>query len=140
MKDFKEYKLDRTPNLDGFKLFVEYKSEQNKGFYFLNESENAEVDKFVKMFESEHGKDLSKLDETFIRKMLNIDENEPLEEGFLGTLFGGAAGLIFGVSIGKIVANALGVEKGVLYDMFTSRLVTTALGAAIGKHVTSNKK
>lgn len=50
-----------------------------------------------------------------------------LEEGFLGTL----AGFIIGPSIGKIIANALGVEKGILYDMLTSRLVSAALGNAI---------
>ncbi len=50
-----------------------------------------------------------------------------IDEGILGTL----AGFIIGPSIGKIVANALGIEKGILYDMLTSRLVSAALGNAI---------
>ena len=38
-----------------------------------------------------------------------------------------------GPSIGKVIAKALGIEKGILYDMFTSRVVGTALGVAISK-------
>ncbi len=58
----------------------------------------------------------------------NINE-EVVDEGFLG----GAIGFLTGPAIGKIVARALGVEKGVLYDMLTSRLVSLALGNAIQK-------
>lgn len=50
-----------------------------------------------------------------------------IEEGFIGAL----TGFLIGPSIGKIIANALGVEKGILYDMLTSRLVSAALGNAI---------
>jgi hypothetical protein len=50
-----------------------------------------------------------------------------LEEGLLGTI----AGFVMGPAIGKVVAKALGIEKGILYDMFTSRLVSAALGSAI---------
>ena len=60
---------------------------------------------------------------------------QKLEEGFLSKLVGGAAGFIVGPSIGKVIAKALGIEKGILYDMFTSRLVGTALGASITKQI-----
>jgi hypothetical protein len=50
-----------------------------------------------------------------------------LKEGLLGSI----AGFIMGPAIGKVIANALGVEKGILYDMLTSRLVSAALGSAI---------
>jgi hypothetical protein len=50
-----------------------------------------------------------------------------INEGFFGT----ALGFLIGPSIGKVIAKALGVEKGILYDMFTSRLVSAALGNAI---------
>jgi hypothetical protein len=66
---------------------------------------------------------------------LEIHGIEGLDEGILGTIIGGAAGFIIGPTIGKIIANALGVDKGILYDMFTSRLVSTALGAAIAKSI-----
>ena len=57
------------------------------------------------------------------------DEN--MYEGFIG----GLAGFLVGPSIGKIVARALGMEKGVLYDLITSRLVSAALGNAIQKEL-----
>ena len=58
---------------------------------------------------------------------------EKIDEGFLGKLLGGVAGFFIGPKIGKVVARALGIEKGVLYDMFTSKLVGIALGTAISK-------
>ena len=45
---------------------------------------------------------------------------------------------IVGPEIGKVVANALGVEKGLLYDFLTSRLTAIAIGEAIVKYL-SNK-
>ena len=121
---FKEYheQMKGLSESDSFKLFVDYKSEENNGLYYLTEQENAQVDEYVALFESEHGNDLTKLDEAFFGKIL-----------------GGVAGFLVGPMIGKIIANALGVEKGVLYDMFTSRLVSTALGSAIGKHMQQKK-
>jgi hypothetical protein len=69
-----------------------------------------------------------------------LEENpEWVDEGFLSKLIGGAAGFIVGPTIGRVVARALGIEKGVLYDMLTSRLVTTALGAAIANHLKTGK-
>ena len=61
---------------------------------------------------------------------------ETIEEGFLSTLLGGAAGFVIGPSIGKVIAKALGIQKGIFYDMMTSRLVGAALGAAITKSFT----
>lgn len=56
-----------------------------------------------------------------------------LEEGILANIVSGVAGFIIGPSVGKVIANALGVQKGILFDMFNSRLVGAALGAAITK-------
>jgi hypothetical protein len=58
-----------------------------------------------------------------------------LDEGILGKIIGGAAGFIIGPAVGKVIAKALGVEKGILYDMFTSRLVSAALGASLAKNL-----
>lgn len=58
-----------------------------------------------------------------------------IDEKLLGQIVGGAIGFVVGPSVGKVIANTLGVEKGILYDTFTSRLVSTALGAAITKHI-----
>jgi len=34
-----------------------------------------------------------------------------------------------------MIAKVLGISKGVLYDLLTSRLVGAALGAALGKRI-----
>lgn len=60
---------------------------------------------------------------------------ENIEEGTLSDIIGGTVGFIIGPSIGRRIANALGIEKGILYDMFTSKLVNAALGAAIAKRL-----
>lgn len=125
MITFEEYhnSIKKVLESNDFKSFIDYKSIENNGIYYLTESENMQVDEFVKMFEEEHGKDLSMLD-----------------EAFLGKVIGGVAGFLVGPTIGKIIANALGVERGILYDLFTSRLVSTAFGSAIGKHLQSKGK
>ena len=105
------------------KIFTEYKAEHRGNLPYLNESENQKIDEALALFESECD-----------GKIENMDE------GFLGKLIGGVGGFLVGPAIGKIIAHALGVEKGVLYDMFTSRLVSTALGIAIGKYATESKK
>jgi hypothetical protein len=56
----------------------------------------------------------------------------------VGTL-GGVAGFLVGPAIGKVIANALGIEKGIIYDMLTSRLATAALGAALTKYMGKKK-
>jgi uncharacterized protein YcfJ len=60
----------------------------------------------------------------------NINE---LDEGVIGSILGGVAGFLVGPALGKIIANTLGVEKGIIFDMLTSRVVCAALGAALGK-------
>jgi hypothetical protein len=62
-------------------------------------------------------------------------EQELTNEGFIGSILGGLTGFALGQAAGKIVANALGVEKGLLYDLFTSRLVGAAIGYHLGKRI-----
>lgn len=64
-----------------------------------------------------------------------VEGLQNLDEGWLGKLVGGVAGFVIGPSIGKVIAKALGIQKGILYDMFTSRLVGAALGSAISKNL-----
>ena len=63
-----------------------------------------------------------------------------MDEGLLGTLVGGLTGFFIGPSVGRLIARALGVTKGVLFDMFNSKLVGTALGVAIMKTFKKRKK
>jgi len=105
---------------DATPLFTDYRATKQKGLDYLTEDENTAVDEFVEeVFEGE-----------FAGK---------IEEGLFGRIVGGVAGFLVGPTIGKVIAKALGIEKGVLYDMFTSRLVSTALGSAIAKYWTENK-
>jgi len=128
MKTFIEHKLGTETKISeankDFQLFSEWmeSKEITYDYAFLNEEENITVDHWVEEFFKENGKDLAKLD-----------------EGFLGKLVGGVAGFLVGPTIGKIVAKSLGIERGILYDMFCSRLVSTALGSAIAKYMTANK-
>lgn len=109
-------RAEQTSEAEETPLFTDYLSQKNKGLPYLNEDENNAVDDAVQMFETEYDGDISKID-----------------EGFFGKLVGGAAGFLAGPMIGRVIAKALGIEKGILYDMFTSRLVSTALGVAISK-------
>lgn len=58
-----------------------------------------------------------------------------MDEGLIGKILGGITGFVIGPSIGKVIANSLGIEKGIIYDMLTSRLVGAALGSAITKYI-----
>lgn len=63
-----------------------------------------------------------------------LEKGEEIDEGFLGGLVGGTVGALIGPAIGKAICKVLGIdEKGHLGKLMTSRLVTTALGIALGK-------
>lgn len=114
-KEFVKKVRDEKVDITQFNEFIDLKR-SIQAIPYLNEAENAEVEKWVRLFEEECGGDINNLDESW-----------------LGKLVGGAAGFVIGPSIGRIIANALGVDRGVLYDMFTSRVVSAALGVAIAK-------
>jgi outer membrane lipoprotein SlyB len=63
-----------------------------------------------------------------------INKKEDIDEGFLGALAGGTVGALAGPAIGRAICKALGIdENGILGKLITSRLVTTAIGIALGK-------
>ena len=55
-----------------------------------------------------------------------------IDEGVVSSLIGGLTGATIGPSIGKAICKALGIEKGLLYDLLTSRIFTTAVASYIG--------
>ena len=55
-----------------------------------------------------------------------------IDEGVIGSLIGGLTGVTIGPSFGKAICKALGIERGLLYDLFTSRIFTTAVASYIG--------
>jgi uncharacterized membrane protein YeaQ/YmgE (transglycosylase-associated protein family) len=59
-------------------------------------------------------------------------KNGEIDEGVIGSIFGGLTGATIGPSIGKAICKALGIEKGLLYDLFTSRIFSTAVASYIG--------
>jgi hypothetical protein len=63
-----------------------------------------------------------------------LQKGEQIEEGFLGGLLGGSVGFLVGPAIGKAICSVMGIkEDGPLGKLLTSRLVTTAMGVALGK-------
>ena len=55
-----------------------------------------------------------------------------IDEGVISSLIGGLTGVTIGPSIGKAICKALGIERGLLYDLLTSRIFTTAVASYIG--------
>lgn len=63
-----------------------------------------------------------------------LEAGEQIDEGILGAIAGGAIGALAGPAIGKAICKVLGIDqKGHLGKLLTSRLVTTAMGIALGK-------
>ena len=92
-----------------------------------------------KIFESEEIKDMEpdqiqEAEKAYYQILDKIKKGEKIDEGFLGALVGGAAGALAGPAIGRAICKALGIdENGTLGKLITSRLVTTAIGIALGK-------
>lgn len=72
--------------------------------------------------------------DNIIQKLTEAKEaNLPIEEGFLGALTGGIIGMAIGPKVMKAICKILGVdERGQFGSLLTSRMMTTALGAAMG--------
>lgn len=64
------------------------------------------------------------------------EEKTPIDEGIIGTLVGGAAGLTFGPRVMTAICNALGIDtKGALGSLMTSRLILTAVAGKLGARI-----
>lgn len=72
--------------------------------------------------------------DNIIQKLTEAKEaNLPIEEGLLGALTGGIIGMAIGPKVMKAICKILGVdERGQFGSLLTSRMMTTALGAAMG--------
>ena len=92
-----------------------------------------------KIFESEEIRDMSpdqiqEAEKAYYQILEKLNKGEEIDEGFLGALTGGAIGALAGPAIGRAICRALGInEEGTLGKLLTSRLVTTAIGIALGK-------
>ena len=75
-----------------------------------------------------------KFKECLKKKFKGQKKGEQIDEGILGSIAGGGLGLLAGPAIGKAICSVLGIkEEGPLGKLLTSRLVTTAMGIALGK-------
>jgi uncharacterized protein YcfJ len=92
-----------------------------------------------RIFESEEIKDMTpdqiqEAEKAYYQILEKLNKKEEVDEGFLGALVGGTAGALAGPAIGRAICRALGIEEGgTLGKLLTSRLVTTAIGIALGK-------
>lgn len=125
MKDFKELKetKQQTHENNTMKDFAEV----------IEESRPLLEGEMVSHLSKE---ELQEATDVYIKLMEHLQNGgtvEELDEGTLSSIVGGVAGFLAGPALGKAIAKALGIEKGIMYDMLTSRLVTAALGASIFK-------
>ena len=61
-----------------------------------------------------------------------IKAGETVDEGLFSSIVGGLTGATIGPAIGNAICKALGITSGLLYNLFTSRMFTTAVAAYIG--------
>lgn len=57
---------------------------------------------------------------------------QEVDEGIIAGVLGGLAGVAVGPKVGEALCAALNVQKGVFYDLLTSRIVTGAICAKLG--------
>ncbi len=123
MKTFEQY-LKEGELTDG-DIGMLKESLQTEWTMELEEKVDKALEEFVKQYANEDG--------TFDIEKFDYDATN---EGLFGSIFGGLAGFALGKTVGKMIAKVLGINnKGVMYDMLTSRLVGAALGIALGKKI-----
>ena len=61
-----------------------------------------------------------------------IKNGETVDEGLFGSVVGGLTGAAIGRAIGRAICQALGITSGLLYNLFNSRVFTSAVAAYIG--------
>jgi len=92
-----------------------------------------------KIFETEEIKGLTPEQIAEGEKAYNIlveklQNGEEIDEGLFTGLLGAGVGALAGPAIGKAICKALGIDEGgTLGKLLTSRLVTSAIGYALGK-------
>lgn len=122
MKTFNKYLVENEISEQDYELIKEGLQEE-----WTPELE-AQIEEALDLFEAKYKRE----DGTYDLDRLN---EEITNEGFFGSIIGGLAGFALGKSVGKMIARVLGIQKGIFYDLLTSRLVGTALGATMGKRM-----
>lgn len=92
-----------------------------------------------KIFEAEQIKGLNpdqinEAEEAYHKIVEALEKGEDIDEGLLGSIFGGVTGALIGPTIMKSICSILGIDvKGHFGKLLTSRLITTAVGYSLGK-------
>ena len=96
--------------------------------------ESIEAEEFVEiLFEAVGNTDtVNESSKNIIDCIRDVQNGADVDEGLIGGILGGIAGVAFGPKIGNAICNALGIQKGPLYDLLNSRLVTTAIALKLG--------
>ncbi len=106
------------------KTYLELKADEAK--------ERELLENFVKLYESNASVNelRSALNDIDLDRL--IAESQETDEGLLGGIAGFVGGLAFGTKLGDAICRALGITKGLLYDLFHSKLFTTAVCTILG--------
>jgi hypothetical protein len=116
VKTFKDIEKEETREREALNLFAELYNKaislNSRELEFIKESANVD--------NVETGKDI----ETMMEDQSN--------EGLIGGIVGGIGGLAFGSKIGAAICKALGITQGPLYNLMTSKIMTTAICTYLG--------
>lgn len=119
MKDFDEFKAELVEKQN------KELAEINEAYEMLEKIKVALDAQKANLNECEEKKTVELTEEQAMEVFTKLAKGEQLDEG----LFGAAVGVTIGPKIGDIICRALGIEKGLLWDLFHSRIFTTTVGA-----------
>lgn len=131
MKDIFEYithETDRRNALEALKAASNGLSFDESIFTQISEKEFSEL-----FFESlEDYNSINESEKNILDCIHDVANNQEVDEGIIAGVLGGLAGVAIGPKIGEALCSALNVQKGVFYDLLTSRIVTGAICAKLG--------
>ena len=87
---------------------------------------------YIKDVEETDVEILSESDQAIIDYIFETNAGKDVDEGLVAGLLSTIGGVAFGPRVGQAICAALGIQRGALYDLLTSRLVTTAICAKLG--------
>lgn len=131
MKDIFEYinhESDREMALEALKAVSKGLSYDENIFTNITEEELPDL-----MFEAFKEYDsVNESEKNILDCIHDYANSQEVDEGILAGVIGGLAGVAVGPKIGEALCSALNVQKGVFYDLLTSRIVTGAICAKLG--------
>ena len=97
---------------------------------FSNISEEEFTELFFEAFNENTS--INESSKNILDYIADASNGKEVDEGVLAGILGGGIGLALGPKVGQAICNALNIQKGVLYDLLNSRLVTSAICAKLG--------